>query len=83
MDDVQHPDDIRKIIYTTNAIASLNSVIRKAIKNRRIFPNDTPAFKDIFFAIQKASERWTMPLRKWESVINSYLIEYEARFSNI
>ena len=58
-----YPYDIRKVIYTTNAIESLNSVIRKAIKNRRIFPNDTSAFKVVFLAIRKASERWTMPVR--------------------
>ena len=78
-----YPDDIRKIIYTTNAIESLNSVIRKAIKNRRIFPNDTSAFKVVFLAIQKASERWTMPLQNWKPAMNRFLIEYEERFSEI
>lgn len=78
-----YPDDIRKIIYTTNAIESLNSVIRKAIKNRRIFPNDTSAFKVVFLAIQKASEKWTMPLRNWKPAMNRFLIEYEDRFSEI
>lgn len=78
-----YPDEIRKVIYTTNAIESLNSVIRKAIKNRRIFPNDTSAFKVIFLAIQKASERWTMPIRNWKPAMNRFLIEYEDRFSEI
>lgn len=78
-----YPHDIRKIIYTTNAIESLNSVIRKAIKNRRIFPNDTSAFKIVFLAIQKASERWTMPIRNWKPAMNRFLIEYEDRFSEI
>lgn len=76
-----YPHDIRKIIYTTNAIESLNSVIRKAIKNRRIFPNDTSAFKVVFLAIQKASAKWTMPLRNWKPAMNRFLIEYEDRFS--
>ncbi|SDP54638.1 IS256 family transposase [Desulforhopalus singaporensis] len=78
-----YPDDIRKIIYTANAIESLNSVIRKAIKNRRIFPNYTSAFKVMFLAIQKASERWTMPIRNWKPAMNRFLIEYEDRFSEI
>lgn len=78
-----YPHDIRKIIYTTNAIESLNSVIRKAIKNRRIFPNDTSAFKVVFLAIQKASEKWTMPIRNWKPAMNRFLIEYEDRFSEI
>jgi transposase-like protein len=78
-----YPHDIRKVIYTTNAIESLNSVIRKAIKNRRIFPNDTSAFKVVFLAIQKASEKWTMPIRNWKPAMNRFLIEYEDRFSEI
>ena len=78
-----YPSDIRKVIYTTNAIESLNSVIRKAIKNRRIFPNDTSALKVIFLAIRKASERWTMPIRNWKPAMNRFLIEYEDRFAEV
>jgi putative transposase len=78
-----YPYDIRKVIYTTNAVESLNSVIRKAIKNRRIFPNDTSAFKIVFLAIQKASEKWTMPIRNWKPAMNRFLVEYEDRFSDI
>jgi transposase-like protein len=75
-----YPDEIRKIIYTTNAIESLNSVIRKAIKNRRIFPNDESAMKIVYLAIQKASQRWTMPVRNWKAAMNRFAIEYENRF---
>ena len=75
-----YPDEIRKIIYTTNAIESLNSVIRKAIKNRRIFPNDDSALKIIYLAVQKASARWTMPIRDWKAAMNRFAIEYEDRF---
>lgn len=76
-----YPDDIRKIIYTTNAIESLNSVIRKAIKNRRIFPNDASAIKIVFLAIQKASEKWTIPIRNWNAAMNRFAIEYGDRFN--
>ena len=58
-----YPEEIRKIIYTTNAIESLNSVIRKAIKNRRIFPHDDSAIKIIYLAIQKASAKWTVSVK--------------------
>jgi len=54
----EYPDDIRKVIYTTNAIESLNSVIRKAIKNRKVFPTDQSATKVIYLAIQAASKKW-------------------------
>ena len=75
-----YPDEIRKIIYTTNAIESLNSVIRKAIKNRKIFPNDNSALKIIYLSIIRASEKWTMPLREWKPALNRFAIEYDDRF---
>ncbi len=62
---VEYPDEIRKMIYTTNAIESLNSVIRKWVKNRRIFPNDTSAIKIVYLAIKQTSIRWTTPVRDW------------------
>jgi len=75
-----YPQEIRRIIYTTNAIESVNSVIRKAIKNRKIFPNDTSACKIIYLAIMSASKRWTMPLQKWKPAMNRFAIEFEGRF---
>ena len=75
-----YPQEIRKIIYTTNAIESLNSVIRKSIRNRKIFPNDPSALKIIYLCIKKASKRWTMPLREWKPAMNRFAIEYEGRF---
>jgi len=75
-----YPDEIRKIIYTTNSIESLNSVIRKSIKNRKIFPNDDSAVKIIYLAIEQASRKWSMPLRNWKPAMNRFAIEYEGRF---
>ena len=75
-----YPQEIRRIIYTTNTIESLNSVIRKSIRNRKIFPNDTSALKIIYLCIKKASKRWTMPLREWKPAMNRFAIEYEGRF---
>lgn len=77
-----YPDEIRKIIYTTNAIESLNSVIRKAIKNRKIFPNDDSALKLIYLAVSKASKKWTMPLRNWKPALNRFAIEYGDKFES-
>ena len=71
--------DIRKAIYTTNAIESLNSVIRKAIKKRKLFPTDDSAKKVIYLAIQDASKRWTMPIRNWKLALNRFMIEFEDR----
>ncbi|RDH41460.1 IS256 family transposase [Zooshikella ganghwensis] len=74
-----YPDDIRRAIYTTNAIESLNSVIRKAIKKRKLFPTDDAARKVIFLAIQDASKKWTMPIRNWKAALNRFMIEFEDR----
>lgn len=75
----QYPQAIRKVIYTTNAIESLNSVIRKATKNRKIFSHDNSAFKIIFLAIESASKKWTMPIRDWNAAMNQFMILHEER----
>ena len=77
-----YPKDIRKAIYTTNAIESLNSVIRKSTKNRKLFPNDDAAKKVVFLAIQEASKKWSMPIRNWKSALNRFIIEFEERLTN-
>jgi transposase-like protein len=74
-----YPEEIRKIIYTTNAIESLNSVIRKSINNRKIFPSDQSALKVIYLAIQNASKKWTMSLHDWRAAMNRFAIEFEDR----
>lgn len=77
-----YPDDIRKAIYTTNAIESLNSVIRKAIKKRKVFPHDDSAKKVVFLAIEAASKKWTMPIRNWKAALNRFMIQFEDRLSD-
>ena len=77
-----YPADIRKVIYTTNAIESLNSVIRKAIKKRKLFPTDDSAKKVIYLAIQNASKKWTMPIRDWKPALNRFMIEFEDRLKD-
>jgi transposase-like protein len=78
----RYPADIRKAIYTTNAIESLNSVIRKAIKKRKLFPTDDAAKKVIYLAIKDASKKWTMPIRNWKPALNRFVIEFEDRLSD-
>lgn len=74
-----YPDDIRKVIYTTNAIESLNSVIRKAVKNRKVFPHDQAAMKVVYLAIDAAAKKWTMPIRNWKAALNRFMIEFPER----
>ncbi|KGI59378.1 transposase, partial [Prevotella sp. S7 MS 2] len=77
-----YPEDIRRAIYTTNAIESLNSVIRKATKRHKLFPNDEAAMKVVFLAIYEASKRWTMPIRNWHQALNQFSIEFGERVLN-
>lgn len=74
------PPDIRKAIYTTNAIESLNMTLRKVLKNHRAFPTDESAMKVIYLAIANISKKWTMPIRDWKAALNRFAIEFEGRF---
>lgn len=74
-----YPYDIRKVVYTTNAIESLNSVIQKAIKNRKLFPHDQAAMKVVYLAIESAARKWTMPIRNWKAALNRFMIEFPDR----
>lgn len=74
-----YPPAIRKAIYTTNAIESINSVIRKFTRNRKIYPNEDSALKLIYMAIREASRRWTMPIRHWKEALNHFAIMFEDR----
>lgn len=71
--------DIRKVIYTTNAIESLNSVIRHTIKKRKVFPTDDLVKKVVWLAIQAASQKWTMPLKDWRMAMSRFIIEFGDR----
>ena len=78
-----YPEDIRKAIYTTNAIESLNSVISHAIKKRKVFPTDDSVRKVIYLAIMAASKKWTMPIRDWRKAMSRFMIEFEDRLGNV
>ena len=73
------PPAIRRAIYTTNAIESVNSAIRKFTRNRKIYPNEESALKIVFMAIREASRKWTMPIRQWKEALNHFAILYEGR----
>jgi putative transposase len=73
------PPAIRKAIYTTNAIESVNSVIRKFTRNRKIYPNEESALKIVFMAIREASRKWTLPIKHWKQALNHFAILFENR----
>jgi len=74
-----YPPAIRKAIYTTNAIESLNSVIRKATRQRKVFPTEKSALKVVYLAITDASKKWTMPIRNWKPALNRFTILFGER----
>ena len=74
-----YPPDIRKAIYTTNAIESLNMSLRKVTKNRGSFPNDEAMLKLLFLALRNISKKWTLPIRDWKSALNQLTIIFESR----
>ena len=73
------PPPIRKAIYTTNAIESVNSVIRKFTRNRKIYPNEESAVKLVFMAIREAAKKWTMPIQNWHEARNRFSLEFGER----
>lgn len=75
-----YPEEIRKVMYTTNAIESINRSIRKVIKAKGAFPNDRAIFKILYLALNNASKKWTMPIKDWKAVLNFFAIKFEGRF---
>ncbi|MGI0154482.1 IS256 family transposase [Idiomarina loihiensis] len=74
-----YPVEIRKAIYTTNAIESLNASLRKISKTRRSFPNDEAVMKVLYLALHQASKKWTMPIRNWKPAMAQFEIIYQDR----
>lgn len=78
-----YPPDIRKAIYTTNAIESLNMSLRKVTKNRGSFPSDEAMFKLLYLALNNISKKWTMPIKNWKSALNQFTIIFENRMPEL
>jgi putative transposase len=74
-----YPPEIRKVIYTTNAVESLNYSLRRVLKNRGAFPDDASVFKVLYLAIQRAAKKWTMPLHNWADALNRFAIMFPDR----
>jgi putative transposase len=75
----QFPEEIRRVIYTTNAVESLNFSLRKIIKNRSLFPNDEAVFKLLYLALKNIEKKWTMPIREWKRALQQFAIVFEGR----
>ena len=76
---LKYPQDIRKALYTTNAIESLNRSLRKISKNRGVFPNLGSLFKLYYLALERIAKKWTMPIHNWCGALNRFVIEFGDR----
>lgn len=72
-----YPGEIRRVIYTTNTIESLNMTLQKVTKNRSLFPNDEAVFKLMYLGLRNISQRWTMPIKNWSAALNQLAILFE------
>ncbi len=75
-----YPSEVRKIIYTTNAIESLHMQLRKIIKNRGHFPSDDAAVKLLYLALRNITKEWRMSAREWKAAMNQFAILFADRF---
>jgi transposase-like protein len=78
----QYPQEIRTIIYTTNAVEALHRQFRKVMKSKALFPNDDALTKMIYLAYRDISKKWTMPVRNWAYVISQFSITFNDRLKN-
>lgn len=76
-----YPPQIRKVIYTTNAIESLNASLRKVTKTRKSFPNDESVMKLLYLALHDISQKWTMPIRDWKQAMSQFMILFGDRMA--
>ena len=76
-----YPPEIRKVIYTTNAIESVNMSLRKLTKNRGSFPSDEALTKLFYLALKNISQKWTMPIRDWKAALTRFTIQFGDRIS--
>ena len=77
---MQFPLDIRKVIYTTNIVESLNNTLRKSVRNRGHFPTEDALMKVLYLAIKGVSKKWTMPVHDWKLALNRFAIMFADRF---
>ncbi len=74
-----YPEEIRKVIYTTNTIESLNNSLRKVTKNRNSFPSDEAAIKLLYMALKNITKKWTMPIQNWSLALQQLSVRFEER----
>ena len=78
---LEYPQEIRKIIYTTNAVEGYHRMVRKFTKSKSIFPTDDAIRKVVYMSVSEISKKWTMPVRDWGLAYTQFMIYFEDRFA--
>jgi putative transposase len=77
-----YPMDIRRVIYTTNTIESLNRSLRKVIKTKAVFPDEESVFKLMYLAMNNIAKRWSRPIKNWKAALSYFAILFPGRFNH-
>ena len=78
----RYPAEVRRLIYTTNPIESLNSRVRKTVKGKSVFPTETSLFKTLYLAVHEAEKRWTMRTKHWPEIMAQLSVYFQEKLEN-
>ena len=76
----KYPDEMRRLIYTTNTVEGFHRMLRKYTKTKVIYPTDDALRKSIYLTVQEIAKKWTMPMQNWGIIIGQLMIFFEERF---
>jgi putative transposase len=79
----KYPEEVRRLIYTTNAVEGFHRMLRKITKTKVVYPTDDSLRKSIYLSIQEISKKWTMPMQNWGIIIGQLMIFFEDRFKDL
>jgi putative transposase len=79
----KYPDDVRRLIYTTNAVEGFHRILRKYTKTKTIYPNDEAVRKSVYLSVQEITKKWSIPVKNWGKIIGQLMIYFEDRFDGV
>ena len=79
----KYPEEVRRLIYTTNAVEGFHRMLRKFTKTKVIYPTDDALRKSIYLSVQEISKKWYLPVRDWGIIIGQFMVFFEERFKDL
>ena len=79
----KYPEEVRRLIYTTNAVEGFHRMLRKFTKTKVIYPTGDALRKSIYLSVQEISKKWTMPVQNWGIIIGQFMMFFEERFKDL